>query len=402
MLSTISLYAVTHENAPLDVIGRLEGYVSEVYERLLGNVEGVVVLATCNRFEVYVDNTGVNVDHIVMDVLGEASRYVVKLTGVEAVRHLFEVASGLKSQIIGEYEILGQVRRAWITARTKGYTSELLDKVFHRAIIAGRRAREETRISHGVIGYPQAAIELLSRALNGLNGRDIMVVGAGHAAEAAMKYMCEKYKPKRIIIVNRTPEKALRLTRICDGSVTTSLDDRFKYLEEVDGIFIAVSGGVKLLSRDDILRSKAVIVDISIPQTIDIVEGKTYTIDDVRRLSEESLATRLRDVDKVKAIIEDEMSKLYWDLVESKAKLIVSSIMRLASNLSEREVARTLKYHGDGSSKDFLLRVTLNSYTKKILRPLVLYIRDKVRSGDEKVVEELYSYFLRELGGERS
>ena len=403
LLDSISLYAITHESAPLEVIGGLEPISSRVYESLRGLVEGVVVLATCNRFEVYVDAINhVDVAAVLADVLGEAWSYTFRLQGVEAVRHLFEVASGLKSQILGEYEILGQVRRAWLKARAEGYTSELLDKVFHRAILAGRRAREETRISYGVVGYPQAAVELLSRALGDLNGKKLLIIGAGQAAEAAVRYLCSRYKPQLVVIANRTVEKAVKLAELCENSLAVGLDERRSFLGEVDGVLVAISGGVRVLDRADIESSGITVVDLSIPGAVERVEGRTYTVDDVRRLSEENLALRASEVGKVRAIIEEEIAKLYGDIAEFKAKTIISDIMRAASSLYEREVSRALKLHKNGGPLEPILRVTLNSYMKKVLRPLLLYIRDKVRSGDERVAEEIRSYFVRELGGDGS
>jgi glutamyl-tRNA reductase len=398
LFDSIALYAITHRNAPLDVIGRFEVLVDDVYARLRDVVDGALVLATCNRFEVYVDtvNWG-DVESILASMLGEAWGYVVRMRGLDAVRHLFRVASGLESQIVGEYEILGQVRRAWFKARANGYTSELLDKIVHRALIAGRRARDETRISYGVVGYPQAGVELLSKALNGLDSKTIMVVGAGHAAETALKHLCSKYKPREVIVVNRTIDKAVRVAELCENSVIAGLEDRYRFLHLVDGVFVAVSGGVKMFTADEIVKSKAVIVDISTPPVVDVVEGRTYTLDDVRRLSEESINLRLSEIPKVEAIIEDEISKLQGDIVEFKAKAMISEIMRLASDLYEREIRRTLRNHVDGGAIEPTLRVTLNSYMKKVLRPLILYMRDKARSGDSSVVEEIYSYFTREL-----
>lgn len=269
----------------------------------------------------------------------------------------------------------------------------------HRALIAGRRARDETRIGYGIVGYPQAAVELLSKVLNGLDSKTIMVVGAGHAAETALKHLCGKYKPREVIVVNRTIDKAVRVAEACDNSIVVGLEDRYRFLDVVDGIFIAISGGVKIFDANDIMKSKAVLVDISIPPVIDNVRDRTYTLDDVRRLSEENMELRLREIPKVEAIIKNEIAKLQGDIAESEAKLMVSEIMRLASDLYEREVRRTLRYHKNGEPPEFLLKVTLNSYTKKVLRPLILYMRDKARSGDSSVVEEIYSYFIRELRG---
>jgi glutamyl-tRNA reductase len=402
----VYLYAITHKNTPLNLIGDLKTITEEVYVRLHRIVNGVFVLATCNRFEVYIDVAGRDdiddIENILSDIIRDAWSYVVKLKGLDAVRHLFRVASGLESQIIGEHEILRQVKDAWLKAKADGYTSKLLDIIIHRALLTGKRSREETKISHGAIGYPQAAIELLSKKINGLDSKTIMIIGAGHAAEKALKYLCSRYKPEKVIIINRSIDKAMRVAKICRNSIIAGLEERYKYLNIVDGIFIAVSGNVKIFNINDITKTKAIVVDISTPSVIDSVDGQTYSINDVKKFSEENIFSRLQEIPKVETIIENEIRKLKDYIIESEAKIVISKIMILVSDLYEREIRKALKYYEKGEPIELLLRKTLNSYTKKVMRPFIIYMKNKAANGDQSTITEIYSYFTKELNGEVS
>lgn len=397
-INNITLYAITRESSPLEIISNLNLIVDKTYNRLYPKVRGLVVLSTCSRFEVYIDSS--SSDSIIedlTDIIGDASRYINVYRGIEAVRHLFEVSSGIKSQFIGEFEILGQVKNAWLKAKSLNYTTWLLDKIFHRAVISGRRARKETRIGYGTVGYPQVAMELLSSKLGGINGKSILIIGAGQASESALKHLCSKYKPSRVIIANRTIEKAYRLASLCPNSIVIGIGEIHSVINGIDGVFIAISGGVKLFNYDDIIKLNKPIIDISLPPVTSRVEGLTYTFDDISRISQVNLEVRLAEIPKVNSIIEEEIRNLYKDIARFKAKNTINDIMKLASNLYMWEVHRTIKSLRNGSELKDSLLLSFDSYLRKVLRPLVLYIYDKYLQGDERIALEIYSYFNKEL-----
>ncbi|MDM7274928.1 MAG: hypothetical protein P3X22_002225 [Thermoprotei archaeon] len=397
-LERIELYSITYEKAPHDVIGSLGSKVDEIYERLYPKVNGLIVLSTCARFEIYIDSVGYSVEGDISEVLGEAVRYAVKLEGYEVVRHLFKVASGLKSQFIGEHEILGQVRKAWAYARRNNYTSSLLNIIFKRALIAGRRVREETKLGYGAVGYPQAAVELLSRILGGLDGRKILIVGAGQAAEAAVKHLCIKYRPSRVVIANRTLDKAVKVARLCDKGETAGFDERIKLLSEVEGVIVAVSGGVKVFGEGHINLYRVPIVDLSLSAATDYVEGLVYTFDHVKKLSDEYLSVRLSEIPKAEAIVEEEVGRVESDIVLSEVRNLTSNIMKLSAKLYEIEIERTMKsLNGGDADLRRALRLAFHSYMKKVLRPLILYFNDAALKGRYDVVSEVHSYYVREL-----
>ncbi|MEB3756184.1 MAG: hypothetical protein GSR79_04930, partial [Desulfurococcales archaeon] len=151
-LENLVLLSVDHKNSSLNQIGLLSRLVSNTYQKFYQLASGVVVLSTCNRFEVYLDRP-VSRKETVEAFIQLTGQTPLIRTGIDTIRHLFKVASGIESKIIGENEILGQVREAWKYARENSYSTELLDLVFMYALKTGRRVREETGISEGAVSY---------------------------------------------------------------------------------------------------------------------------------------------------------------------------------------------------------------------------------------------------------
>ncbi|MEM4842772.1 MAG: NAD(P)-binding domain-containing protein [Acidilobaceae archaeon] len=391
----VKAYAVTHRKCPIDKIGQLGNRRDELYTYLKGEARGLVILATCNRLEVYVDSPTNSFESFLKNALGDMPFELYE--GLNAIRHLIEVASGLDSQILGEHEIMGQVREAWSYAKRIGASSKTLDYVFSRALQSAKRIRRETRIGYGVVGYPQAGIELLALRLGGLSGRSLMIIGAGHAGETALKHLCKKYKPSRVIIANRTPERATALTSLCSEVevLVTGLDKVKEFSTKVDGVFVAISGGVKLLSASDVENSKALIVDISTPPVVEKVYNKVFYMEDVKALSDENLKIRLSEVPKAYAIIEQELEKTRRFLERVPIELMIADLMKKAKELYITEAKRASKNGRELVSEEFV--VVLDSYMRKVLRPLLLFMRTRSTDGNLNVIKDLYDLYVNEL-----
>ena len=186
--SLVAVYT-TFRDVGEDVLGRLGGLVEEAYRAALG-ARGAVVLSTCNRFEVYLDDPDGVAWRRVAEFIESNGGVVRVARGAEAARRVLRIAAGLESAILGEPEILGQVRDAWRAAREAGRTTPLLDSVFHAALVAGKRVREETGISRGNASYPSAAVSLAARSLGGLDGLRVLVAGGGEAGLGMLRVLC--------------------------------------------------------------------------------------------------------------------------------------------------------------------------------------------------------------------
>ncbi|MEM1873682.1 MAG: glutamyl-tRNA reductase [Acidilobaceae archaeon] len=395
--SLLRAYAITHRRCPLAEISSLGRRRDELYSRLKEEARGLVILSTCNRFEVYADSPSASFEPALRSLLGESSSHLDVYEGLSAVRHLIEVASGLDSQVLGEQEILGQVREAWLYARRARASSKLLDYVFSRALRAARRVRRETRIGWGVVGYPQAGIELLAAKLGGLNGRVVVLVGAGQAGEAALRHLCKKYEPSRVVLVNRTLERARALTTLCSNREVQveSLDSLERVLSEADAVFVAVSGGHRLVSRDIVEASGAIFVDISLPPVVEKVPGRVFYMEDVRVIADENMKIRLSEVPRALSIIEEEAAKIERFLNRVPVEEMIAEMMKRVRELYVAEVSRLTEAEGGVSREK--LELLLDSYTRKVLRPLLLFMRSGASNGNMEAVRGIYSLYVREL-----
>ncbi len=396
-LRRISAVIVTHRDVSVEDIGVLGQVKQLVYDELYPLVDGIVVLHTCNRFEVYIDAAPKSTEEAaaklsaILEATPAAGKWKL-LRGVDAIRHLYRVACGLESVMLGENEVLGQVREAWLWAKRNSYTSRLLDMVFHGAIVAGRRARRETGISRGPVGYPEAAITLASRVLGGLRGKRVLVVGAGSAGKSFVESLCSRHGVGEVVVANRTPEKALELashaSKQCPGTVF-----RARGLEPIqelfDAAFIAVSGAPRL---DWVAEAARIVVDISTPPVVERVPGKVFVIEDVSRVVDESLSERRREVPRVEEIIEEEIERLERLVLEKRAEQAISLIMRTAMDIAVREAweARTaIKNRGF----DGVLDRAFKSYAKKILHPLLVSLRELAVKGHHDAISIIESNY---------
>ncbi len=370
-LQNMVAYVVTFRDACFDLLlPSADSLVHRLYSELYPLSRGIVVLTTCNRFEIYLDSPAQQrVDELVTALLISPKR----LEGAEAAEHLLRVASGIESAIVGEDEILGQVREAWVKARREGYSSELLDAVFHAALTAGSRARSETAISRGVLGYPQAAVELAARRLGGLDGARVLIVGAGMAANIMASHLCSKWRPSELVAANRTPSKAAALVKACKGVRTLAVGlDGLGSVGNVDVVLVAVKGGTR--PELEVLRKLSrLVVDISTPPAI---AAPDFTISDVERLVEDNVRQRMAEVPKVEVIVRQELRKLEAFIRRKAIDEAISTIMRSVAPIIDEEAKVTAKNIAGGADPYKAVEVALNSTIRKALWPLLSYLRE--------------------------
>lgn len=392
-VARVSAYILTHKDIDINTIGMLREHVEEVYQSIYPLVEGVVVLSTCNRFEVYMDADDIsNPLNVLSRLLGPIYAHGRLLKGVNAIYHLFKVAAGLDSAILGENEVLGQVNNAWQYAKANAYSSRLLDVVFHGAIVAGRRARRETAISKGVIGYPEAAVRLAEAKLGSLDGLNILIIGAGDAAKRIAERICYKYNPSMLTIANRDKFRAEKLISLLRCKRCTAIGlDQLSTLDSVDVVFIAVYGNPRL---DDIIDKAKIVIDISTPPVLAPKEGKVFTFNDVDALVKTSITTRASEIPKVEKIIAEEIERLKRIIAERKADVAVSAIMRFARRVMSEEIEETIRALRSNKPVDKVLELAFWSYTKKLLRPLILTLRRMAIKGYDEFIETIYNNYI--------
>ncbi len=404
-LDDLVAVSISHRWAPLEVIGALEQRARDAYSYLAGSSRELVVLATCNRFEAYA-LTDDQEEFLarVREFLGDAAGYARVFRGVDAVRHLFRVAAGLESAIIGENEILGQVARAYEEARRLGFASKYLSMLFQFAVRVGKLVRSETGISRGNVGFPGAAVKLAWERLGDIGDELVAVIGAGDAGSIIASLVREKWPRARIVIVNRSYEKAAELAAKVGGSAYP-LDKLREAISSARIVFVAINALKPVLTRDvlSVLKPGTFIVDISVPSVVEKpVPGhiEYAGLDEVKEAIRDTLEKRLAEVPRAEKIIEDEIRIFIAKWEKRLADDAVAKIMRYAEMVASEELEEltsVLRGRGiDGVVAEPLALFT-KSLLKKLMRPLILYAQEQARNGRLDEVERLAEFFEKEI-----
>ncbi len=305
------------------------------------NLSEAVVLSTCNRVEVYAFAERFHggyhdVREFICRHTGLAPEciadHLYALHDTDAVAHLFAIAAGLDSAVIGEHEILGQVRSAWEQARQYGTVGSVLEPLFRHAVECGKRARTETAFGRGKPSVPRAAVALAHESLGGLHDRRVLIVGAGDMAEAVARSLMRFGAPK-VMVTNRTSQRAERLAASIGGQAVP-----FKAIHSVLGtvdLVITTTGAPKdVLDRQALTGQELTIVDIAVPRDVDPAAAELagielFDMDTVKDFVKRSNHERQGVVADVESIVEQEVAR-YEAVASARA------IAPLVAQLHER------------------------------------------------------------------
>ncbi len=330
---SVVVIGLNHRSTPLDLLERMtiaDAALPKALHDLVSrtDVTEAVVLSTCNRTEVYaVAERFHGAYQDVRDFLAELaflapedfSDHLYTHYDAPAVAHLFAVTAGLDSAVLGEGEILGQVKVAWDRAREEGAAGAALNLLFRHAIEAGKRARTETAIARNTTSVASAAVALAADRLGSLDGKRVLVLGAGDMGEA-MALGLAKAGVSDVAVANRTWERAVDLAGRTDGRAVR-LNDVAAAMADVDVLLSSTGAASPLLEVDDlreIVAARAgrplLIVDIAVPRDIDPAVGTLAGVtlldmDDLRAFAEAGTDARKREVSAVQAILDEEVDR---------------------------------------------------------------------------------------------
>ncbi|MFL5463031.1 MAG: glutamyl-tRNA reductase [Gemmatimonadaceae bacterium] len=336
----IVVAGISHATAPIEVREKVAFRPREATEaigrlRHDGVIREGVALSTCNRTEVYaVEDHGdalQSISALLSDRLGsDAAQFLYVRHDREVASHLFSVAAGLDSMILGEAQIHGQVREAWEEGRAE--SGPILNRMFQAALTAASRARLETGIGRGAASVSSAAVQLAKKIFGGLGGRRAMILGAGDVAEIALE--CLLNEGVRVAIVaNRTHERAQALAER-HGATAMHYDQCWESLRDVDVLICSTASPVPVVTVDRVRASIAArgdrplcVLDIALPRDVETAVGELdnvflYDLDDLRAAAAANLEQRGEDVPAAREIIAAEVQK-YWDWVAGLAAVPV-------------------------------------------------------------------------------
>lgn len=330
---------LNHQTAPLQLRERLavpEYRTNEVLGQLLElpGVAEAVVLSTCNRVEVYAaaDHPALAGERVLATLSGgtcdsETTSHFYLREGEEAIGHLFEVASGIDSMVLGETEIFGQVKKAYELAAAGGSTGPLLNRLFQRSFAVGKRVRSSTGIQRGATSVGSVAVELAERIFGELDQCAVMLLGAGEMSRATARSLLGR-GARSIFVSNRSFERAVELAAEMDG-VAMRFDDWPRKVAEVDIVIASTAAPHFVVTPDQVLAARKLrrgrplfLIDISVPRNIDpavngIDDIYLYDLDALQVLADEARRQREEQIQSCRHIIREEVARLLGQLRHS-------------------------------------------------------------------------------------
>jgi glutamyl-tRNA reductase len=361
----IAALGMSHRSAPVEVRERVAfpPCASREFLRKLGEegvAEEAVLLSTCNRTEIYAVVEYEGDRGRILDLLAE-DRGVDRssldedtywLTDAEAVRHLYRVASSLDSMVVGEGEILGQVREAYRAATEEQRTGVVLNRLFHTSLRVGKQVRSETGIGDSSLSVPHVAVKLAEGVFGTLRGRRTLVLGAGDMSELLIKHLKAR-EAGEIRIANRTPERALRLAERVGGRAV-SFDDLSGELAEVDVVVSSTGAGEWVVRSETVAAALArrevplFFIDIAVPRDVDPVvqtleRAFLYDIDDLQAVVERNADDRGEAAEKAEAMISPAVLEFMSWLSSLDVVPLIKELRAGAEQIRRHELSRALK-----------------------------------------------------------
>ena len=361
---SVVVIGLNHRTMPLDLFERMTIDGARLPKALADlasreHLGEVVVLSTCNRTEVYamaerfhgayadVRNFLAELAFVTPDAFAD---HLYVHYDAEAVRHLFSVAAGLDSAVIGEAEILGQVRGAWEQAGIEGTAGPVLNLLFRHALETGKRARTDTGIARGTASVSHAAVEMATERLGELTGKRVLILGAGDMAEG-MATALQGGGVSEVLVANRTWRKARALADRVGGQAVR-LSDLPLAMVEIDLLLTSTGATVPVVEHDDFASVTAeragrplLIVDIAVPRDVDPTVGELdgvtlLDINDLRRFAQAGVERRSHELAAVEAIIDEELGRFRSAASARGAAPLVASLRSWADDVRAAEVAR--------------------------------------------------------------
>ena len=402
---------LNHKTAPISVRESVAFTREEIVDALchLYEYENIVeglILSTCNRMEVYaVLEDDCSYKETLLDMLSKMTKstklqeeYFYFYQGREAMEHLFRVASSLDSLVVGEGQILSQVKQAYVLAHSQGTTGTLLNIIFQRAIMIGKKIRSVTGIAGKPISVSYTAVTLAERVIPNFTEAKALILGAGEMSELVAKHL-QSHGVSSIFVSNRTYDRAVELASRLGGKAI-HLDHFLEEAKNVDILLTSTGAPHYLLSYKQAVElmqkrkgKSIVMIDIAVPRDIDpqvaMVDGITlFNIDELESVVEENKQHRLEEAEKARPLIEAALDEVEEKLSYLSIRPLMALISEKAEKMRRREVHRMLVKFPDASEREKRL---INSMTRKLVGKI---LRDPmIRFGEVAGKQEEEQYW---------
>jgi glutamyl-tRNA reductase len=412
------LLGINHNTAPIEVRERLAIPAERLADatRTLLHQPGIregLILSTCNRVELLTlqedqsdpaTSTDFDLPRFLYEYLAvppaDIQPHLYEFREREAVRHLFRVASSLDSMVVGEPQILGQVKESYTIAREVGAVSSTLESLLQRTFTVAKKVRNETQIGSSSVSIASVAVDLARKIFGSLQGKTVLLVGAGKMSELAARHLIQ-HGAASILISNRTQARAEKLAaEFLHASVTTTVipyEDLYDQAARADIVITSTGAPQKLFGRShgqhflQRRRNRPMFfIDIAVPRDVDPrmneVEGCfVYDIDDLQQVAQANLADRSREAQSAENIITEEVAKYHQRLQSRDAVPAILALQQNAEAIREAELARSAKRLANLTAEQReAVEALTRSLTAKLLHPQLTALRKSSTTNDSE------------------
>jgi glutamyl-tRNA reductase len=413
------LVGISHRTAPVELRERLDFQARGVADALRsltgrGSTREAVVVSTCNRAELYVacDEAGTTRQDLVRFVSefndvapGEIAPHLYDVTDLDVARHLFRVAAGLDSLVMGEPQILGQVKDAHSVASDAHTSGPVLNRLFHTSFAVGKRVRTETGLGSGAVSVSYAAVALARKIFGDLGGRSVAVIGAGEMGKLTALHM-KSQSVKQVTIISRTMAHAARTAEAIGGASAAPWEELDAVLGASDIVITATGAAAPILTKahiEAIMRPRRnrplFIIDIAMPRDVEAAAGEIeqvflYNIDDLQATVRENLARRASEVARAEAIVNEEVEKFGgW----FRSRGAIPTVVALRERFEAIRRAELERLDFKLSSLPPEARARVDEITHLIIEKLLLTPTEQLKALDNSEAVSAYTEALTRL-----
>ncbi|WP_333653834.1 glutamyl-tRNA reductase [Dissulfurispira sp.] len=413
----ILIIGLNHKTANVETRERLAFNGPKLEEGVFGlkkipEVKEVVVLSTCNRVELYtcVSNTASAIENIKNFLSGfhniarsdfEKSLYIH--TDTDAIKHIFRVSSSLDSMVVGEPQILGQLKDAFDFALSKKTTGVLLNKLMKKAISTAKRVRTETRIAENAVSISFAAVELAKKIFTDLSGKSFMLLGAGEMAELAARHLVNNGVTD-VKVANRTYERGCELAKEFNGKAV-KFEEFLNELIHTDIVICSTGASTYVLLKDHMQKvmkkrkqKPVFIIDISVPRNIDPEINKIdnvylYDVDDLQDVVDTNILERKKEAEKAEKIIDEDVEKFTKWMSSLDSVPTIVALRQKAEEIKNEEMEKFRNKFPDlDDEKVKAVEYMATAIINKLIHPPTAALREDTEDRDELIamIKKLY------------
>ena len=383
---------VDHKLADIQSMEIISKDIDELFAKLQEKYSIVeyIEISTCNRKEYFIHNKHIPEDE---ELLSHENKSIVIDYGQSAVMHLLRMTSGLESMIVGEDQILGQVKDAKHKAVKDRHCGKILDAIFTKAIHVGQVVRNKTNINKGSVSIGSAAIDLAEKYIGDLENKSVLVIGAGKMGKLVAKALAEK-DLNAIFVANRTYYVAVDLAKDLGGEAIL-FNDLEKYLANADLVISATSAPHPIITKERLLKSprdyeSLMLIDIANPRDIseDVLElgVKSFNIDNLREIAEINTNLRKKEFAEAENIINDEFILLKESFKIMKVDELLGNLRASMEYIRERETQKAIGKLSDVDGNDKILDNLTNSIVNKIFYDVSKKVKKAAKDENEDIL----------------